>query len=58
MVVWGALLFQEGDEGRESMENLRAGLGGCRVSTLIHFYMSFFAFAVFFCLTRLWMFLV
>ena len=37
MVAWGALLFQEGDEGRDSMENLREGLGGCRVSTFIHF---------------------
>ncbi len=58
MVAWGALLLREGDEGRDSMEDLRMGLGGCRVSTFIHFYMSFLAYAVSIRLTRLQVFLV
>ena len=37
MVAWGALLLQEGDEGGDSMEDLRAELGGCRETTFIHF---------------------
>ena len=44
MVAWGALLLQEGDEGRDSMENLRAGLGGCRESTFIHYLYVFLGF--------------
>ena len=45
MVAWGALLYQEGDEGRDSMEILREELGGCGLLIFIHFYLYSLALA-------------
>ena len=46
VVAWGALLDQEGDEGRVSMEILKEELGGCGLLTFIHFYLYSLTFAL------------